>query len=198
MTITFYFAAMNSGKTTAALNTRFHLLASGRAVLLVTKHDRQQGRVTSRLGIDAPAVVLNDTVDALTAACVQGRPDVIIVDEAQFLTVEQVDALAGWADDHGCDVVCYGLRSDFRGHLFDGTRRLMELADELHMLQVQSRCWCGNVGQFNARIIDGQVTTDGPTVLVDDGTVHYEVLCRRHFRDGTTRQQADDDVPSAA
>jgi thymidine kinase len=93
------------------------------------------------------------------------------------------------------DVYCFGIATDFRSHLFPGSRRLFELADDLQPVQVDVLCWCGLQARFNARIVDGEVVRAGDTVLVADteresshseptATVRYQVLCRRHFRLG--------------
>jgi thymidine kinase len=93
------------------------------------------------------------------------------------------------------DVLAFGLLSDFTTHLFEGSARMLELADRRQELQVEARCWCGARGTHNARTIDGNIQRSGETVVVGDldqltidgpGDVAYEVLCRRHHRAGTT------------
>jgi thymidine kinase len=121
------------------------------------------------------------------------RVDYLVVDEAQFLSTEQVEQLAELADDAQVDVYCFGIATDFRSRMFPGARRLFELADELNPVQVEVLCWCGLPGRFNARVSDGRVLREGDTVLVADTDhdgpdhlldVRYQVLCRRHFRTG--------------
>jgi thymidine kinase len=118
-----------------------------------------------------------------------------VCDEAQFYTVAQCDQLARAVDELEVEVYAFGLITDFRGRLFDGTRRLLEIADERVPLQVEARCWCGARATHNARVVNGDVTYEGETVVVGDtakprGTplfgdaVRYELLCRRHFNDG--------------
>ena len=96
-------------------------------------------------------------------------------------------------DDLGIDVFAFGLITDFRGLLFDGTKRLLEIADERVPMQVEARCWCGSRATHNARVVNGEMVTEGETVVVgdvvDDGeqklfgdTVRYELLCRTHYR----------------
>ena len=89
-------------------------------------------------------------------------------DEAQFYTVKQCDQLARVVDELEVEVYAFGLITDFRGHLFDGTRRLLEIADERVPLQVEARCWCGARATHNARVVNGEVTYEGETVVVGD------------------------------
>jgi len=113
----------------------------------------------------------------------------VIVDEAQFLTPVQVDALALAVDEDGLDVDCFGLMTAFDASIFPGSLRLVELADETVPLQVEVVCWCGRAGLVNARIEDGTIARIGGRVSVGDiagegdATV-YRVLCRKHWRDG--------------
>ncbi len=118
-----------------------------------------------------------------------------MLDEAQFISAAQVDQLARIADDLDIEVLAFGLLTDFRTDLFPGSRRLVELADEIRRLQVEARCWCGEVATHNARTVDGRIVRSGDQVVVGDlgaGSIGYEVLCRRHHREGTTRRVADE------
>ncbi|MFZ9483469.1 MAG: thymidine kinase, partial [Ilumatobacteraceae bacterium] len=119
----------------------------------------------------------------------------MVCDEAQFYTPEQCDQLARVVDDLGVDVFAFGLITDFRGLLFDGTKRLLEVADERVPMQVEARCWCGARATHNARIVNGDITYEGETVVVGDtgdpdtqklfgDIVRYELLCRSHYRAG--------------
>ena len=119
----------------------------------------------------------------------------MVCDEAQFYTPQQIDQLGRVVDDLEVDVYAFGLITDFRGELFEGTKRLLEIADERVPLQVEARCWCGSRATHNARIVNGVLVYEGETVMVGDtadasaqrlfgDTVRYELLCRRHYRDG--------------
>jgi thymidine kinase len=119
----------------------------------------------------------------------------MVCDEAQFYTVDQCDQLARVVDDLGIDVYTFGLLTDFRGRLFEGTARLLELADDHRPLQVEARCWCGARATHNARVVNGAVVYEGDTIVVGDTAdsgaqplfgdlVRYELLCRQHFRLG--------------
>jgi thymidine kinase len=121
--------------------------------------------------------------------------DYLIVDEAQFLTAEQVDQLADLVDESHVDVYAFGLTTDFRARLFPGTQRLLEVADDVQRIQVEVLCWCGLPGLLNARVVDGVMVHSGETVVVADTApaelpggdpvhapaVRYQVLCRRHY-----------------
>jgi len=97
-----------------------------------------------------------------------GTLDYMVCDEAQFYLAEQVDQLARIVDELEADVYTFGLLTSFRGLLFDGTRRLLEMADESVEVQVEARCWCGSQATHNARIVDGAQVYDGELFVVDD------------------------------
>ena len=111
-------------------------------------HDRAGAQVSSALGVSAPAVEVTSTFDFAELAhnhrAAHGVLDFLVCDEAQFYTDDQVEQLAAVVDEHRADVWAFGLLTDFRGRLFPGTTRLLELADERVELQVQARCWCGH------------------------------------------------------
>jgi thymidine kinase len=160
-------------------------------VLLFTKHDRGGSTISSRIGLEQPAIIVHDRLDLhayVTTVIDHGTPvDVLICDEAQFYSPEQVEQLARLVDEADVEVQCFGLLTDFTTVMFPGSRRLMELADRREALQVEARCWCGERGAMNARTVDGVIQREGEQVVVGDvdgGEVAYEVLCRRHHRDG--------------
>lgn len=201
----FYYGPMDCGKSTLALQVDHNHARQGRQGLLLVHLDRSGlPQISSRIGITRQAIEVHAGVDLRELvrshwAC-GSRVDYLIVDEAQFLAPEQVDQLAVLADDSQVDVYCFGIATDFRSRLFPGSQRLFELADELQPVQVDVLCWCGLPARFNARVVDGEVTRAGDTVLVADTdaprtdgdltqdhaatTVRYQVLCRRHFRLG--------------
>ncbi|WP_306210426.1 thymidine kinase [Actinoplanes sp. RD1] len=185
----FRYAAMNSGKSTMVLQYRHTYAACGRTGLLMTRLDRAgAGIVSSRIGLAADALEFGATTDLADVVLTTPGPrvDHVIVDEAQFLSVAQVDQLATLVDDHDIDVFTFGLLSDFRGCQFDGSARLVVLADVVESLQVYPMCWCGQQARMNARVSGGEMVRDGDTVVVGDtdADVGYVVLCRRHHRAG--------------
>ena len=105
----------------------------------------------------------------------------IIVDEAHFLTEAQVRSLVDIVDEKNIPVICYGLRTDFRGDLFEGSRALLQWSDSIE--EIKTICWCGRKATFNARIENGRVVKEGEQILLG-GNSRYISLCRRHWKDG--------------
>jgi thymidine kinase len=203
----FCYGPMDCGKSTLALQIDHNHARQGRHGLLLVRHDRSgTPQISSRIGITREATEVGADTDLRVLVREQWanglHVDYVIVDEAQFLSPEQVDQLAELADDVHIDVYCFGIATDFLSRLFAGARRLFELADELQPVQVEVLCWCGLPGRFNARVRGGEVLREGDTVVVADTepgvveispgsladpkmtTVRYRVLCRRHFRMG--------------
>ena len=191
----FSFGTMGSGKSTVALQIHHNLASRGLRGLLLTRLDRDGTQVTSRLGVAAPAVEVGDEVDLFALAVARAPLDYLVCDEAQFYAPEQCDQLARIVDELNADVYAFGLITDFRGLLFEGTKRLLEVADERVPIQVEARCWCGARATHNARLVNGRVVYEGDVVVVGDtedaedplfgDAVRYELLCRRHYLDGT-------------
>jgi thymidine kinase len=191
---------MDSGKSTLALQTNHNHAARGRIGRIFTAHDRAgEATLSSRLGLTHEAIEVTAgfdfwryVVDSLTHGA---RVDYLICDEAQFYTPRQVDQLAKVVDELQIDVFAFGILTDFRTELFAGSRRLVELADRMHVLQVEALCWCGKRATHNARTENGEMVTEGDVVVVgdtDDETpqVAYEVLCRQHHRRRMTAARA--------
>ena len=126
--------------------------------------------VTSRIGLSAQAEVLHMEDHIIPPL----ETTVIICDEAQFLTTRQVEELKAISEQRGIPVYCYGLRTDFRGHLFQGSKRLFELASRI--VELDTVCECGNKAIISARLLDGRVTIDGPTVQLG-GNETYKAMC---------------------
>jgi thymidine kinase len=198
--LAFFSGTMDCGKSTLALQIRHNRSTRGLVGMIFTRDDRAgEGRLSSRLGLVTEAVEADEDFDFhahlvkhLTAG---GRTDYLIVDEAQFLTPDQIDQLARIVDDLGMDVFAFGIATDFRTRLFPGSQRLMELADRIEVLQVEALCWCGAQATHNARTVGGKMVVEGAQVVVGDvgeptGEVGYEVLCRRHHRRRLTASAA--------
>jgi thymidine kinase len=198
----FSFGTMGSGKSTLALQVHHNLAQNGQTGLLLARLGRDGSHVTSRLGISAPSLEVDPTVDLYDLVgkfrAERGRLHYLVCDEVQFFTRAQADQLARIVDEMDVDVFAYGLITDFRGLLFEGTARLLELADERVPLQVEARCWCGARANNNARLVNGELVREGEVVAVGDTATHsdvplfgdvvtYVLLCRRHFREGRVR-----------
>lgn len=120
-------------------------------------------------------------------------PQWILIDEAQFLTAEQVDQLSRVVDEYGCNVVCYGLRTDFKTHLFEGSRRLFEIADTID--EIKSTCTCGRKTIVNARIDShGDIITEGAQVEIG-GNDRYIAVCRKCWRNKRIESANRDRLP---
>jgi thymidine kinase len=182
----FKYGAMNSGKSDTLIKTAYNYEERGLKVLVIkpgidTKGDDKvvaRGGHSRKVDIHAGA-----TLDI--AAEVLKTPDVacVLVDEAQFLTPEQVSQLFSLAKQHDISVICYGLRADFRTQMFPGSKRLFEVADNIEKLPTM--CFCGSQAEFNTRKINGKYVFEGDQVAIEGDEVDYDSLCGRcYVREG--------------
>ena len=164
----FKYGAMGSSKSAQALITKFNYEELGMSVWLIKPGtDTRDGVdvIRSRIGLSEKAQVIGPEEDIIAAYRAAGRHDVIIADEAQFFTPEQIDGLRTLVDEEELPVLCFGLRTDFLTHFFPGARRLMELADSL--TEIKTVCACGRKATVNARIDErGRIVTEGSQVLL--------------------------------
>ena len=199
----FYSGTMDCGKSTLALQLDHNHRARGRVGRVFTSHDRAgEATLSSRLGLSVPATEVDGSLhfwEHVVADLTRGgRIDYLVCDEAQFYSRDQVEQLAKVADELDIDVFCFGILTDFRTRLFEGSARLVELADRVLPLQVEELCWCGERATHNARTEDGVMVTEGEVIVVGDvddpdrptPAVGYEVLCRRHHRRRMTAASA--------
>ena len=179
----FKYGAMGSSKTANALMTRFNYEERGQKTLLVKPRlDTRDGDhiVSSRIGLTHPCIYFDEMRKINPMGLQQNA--CIIVDEAQFLTKEEVDYLVSLVDDCGIPVICYGLRADFKGDLFPGSEELLVMADKIE--EVKTICWCGKKAICNARFDkNGRVLKEGAQVVLGAND-QYIGLCRRHWREG--------------
>jgi len=167
----FKYGAMGSSKTATALITKYNYEERGMRVWLIKPAaDRRDGEFTlrSRIGLTAQCEAIGPECDLREQYAAHGRADVIIVDECQFLTGQQIDQLRELVDRENLPVLCFGLRTDFLTHFFPGARRLMELADSI--TEIKTVCACGRKATVNARI-DGSGERLGAVAGWADGTV---------------------------
>jgi len=183
----FHYSTMNAGKSTVLLQAAHNYKERGMVPYLLTAQmdDRAgSGRIASRIGIETPAHTFSpfdNLFDKLAARMNEGLVACVFVDEAQFLSEDQVWQLARAVDDLKLPVMCYGLRVDFRGKLFPGSATLLALADE--MREVRTICHCGKKATMVIRQdAAGKVITDGAQVQIG-GNETYVSLCRRHWRE---------------
>ena len=185
----FHYSTMNAGKSTLLLQASYNYRERGmQTYILNAAVDGRagQGKVASRIGIDASADIFDadsDLFAMLEKRLRQGPVACVFIDEAQFLTRDQVWQLARAVDDLGLPVMCYGLRVDFRGELFPGSAALLALADE--MREARTICFCGKKATMVVRQDeDGNALLEGEQVQIG-GNETYVSLCRRHWREAT-------------
>lgn len=181
----FYYASMNAGKSTMLLQADFNYRERGMETMLFTAaiDDRYDpSAITSRIGLSAPAKsfeAMTDLHACVAAELGRRRLACVLVDEAQFLSEEQVMGLARVCDHLGVPVLAYGLRTDFRGALFPGSARLLAVADAL--IEIKSVCTCGRKATMNLRVDEaGKAMHEGMQTEIG-GNERYIALCRRHF-----------------
>ena len=183
----FKYGAMGSSKTAQALITKYNYEENDlRVCLLKPSADIRDGAhtISSRIGLSAEADILTPEMDAYAwfREKLEGQCDVIIVDECQFLTPEQIDQLRRIVDDCGIPVMCFGLRTDFQTKLFPGSLRLMEIADTIQ--EIKTICDCGAKATVNARIdSQGHIVTQGAQVFLG-GNDSYIAMCHKCYVKG--------------
>jgi thymidine kinase len=181
----FYYSAMNAGKSTSLLQSAYNYAEKGmRAEIFTAALDDRfgQGKVASRIGLEAaaqlftPQTNMQSTIEELLE---KGKIDCLFIDEAQFLTKQQVQQLIYVVDNLNIPVLAYGLRTDFLAETFEGSRYLLAWADKL--IELKTICHCGRKATFVVRIDEnGQAVKEGEQVEVG-GNDRYESMCRQHF-----------------
>lgn len=182
----FYYSSMNAGKSTHLLQSSYNYNECGLRTVLYTAQidDRySQGKVSSRLGINAEAQLFNSDTDLLVEVNLMQADEPIacvLIDESQFLTKVQVRQLTDIVDELHIPVLAYGIRTDFLGQTFSGSAALLAWADKL--VELKTICHCGRKANFVIRInSNGNAATDGAQVEVG-GNERYQALCRKHFK----------------
>ena len=184
----FRYGTMGSAKTAMLLTQAYNFEERGLSYICmkpIIDIRESKNVIRSRIGIERECRwIYGDTNLYLTVKELFEEtldvPHWILVDESQFLTTEQVDQLARAVDDFGCNVVCYGLRTDFKSHMFEGSKRLFELADTID--EIKSTCTCGRKTIMNARIdSEGNIITEGEQVEIG-GNERYMAVCRKCWR----------------
>ena len=189
----YVFSTMNAGKSAQLLMKAHSFLENNIPILCIKPSidDRDgQGVIKSRIGLEMECLTIDedDDIEKIIAQYCNDMngyglptPQWILCDESQFLTSAQVDQLSIVVDNYGISVMCYGLRNDFTGHLFQGSKRLFELADNIEEMKLS--CACGRKAIINARINEyGDITTDGDQIKVG-GNDMYKPMCRKCYRE---------------
>ena len=175
----FRYGAMGSSKTANAIMVQYNYKERGqKALMLKPRLETRDGEKTvrSRSGLSATCEYVED-IDLIDVR----QYDCLIVDEAQFLTKAQVEKLVEVVDQMGIPVMCYGLRADFQGNLFEGSKYLLAWADSIE--EIKTVCWCGRKATYNARICNGKVIKTGEQIMLG-GNESYVSLCRKHWTEG--------------
>ena len=182
----FYYSAMNAGKSTVLLQSSHNYRERGMRTLLFTPAiDTRSGtgRIESRIGLSSSAISLRATENLLSRVRTEHTASpvaCVLIDEAQFLTADQVWQAADVADTLGVPVLCYGLRTDFQGQLFPGSATLLAIADDL--TELKTICHCGRKATMNLRVdASGHALREGAQVEIG-GNDRYVAMCRRHFK----------------
>lgn len=178
----FRYGAMGSSKTANALMVEYNYRERGKKALLVKpKTDTRDGEfvIKSRIGLERPCILVEELVNMGDEKVKEY--DCIIVDEAQFCTKAQIEYMVHLVDDLNIPVICYGLRTDFRNELFEGSLWLLAWADEIE--EIRTVCWCGKAARCNARFNENGIIREGAQVSLG-GNSSYVALCRKHLRDG--------------
>jgi thymidine kinase len=180
----FYYSTMNAGKSTALLQAGHNYEERGMRTLLYTARidDRDGGLIHSRIGIEREALHFFESLDLkaqISAEHAKAPLACVLVDESQFLTPLQVKQLGAVVDELDIPVLCYGLRTDFRGELFPGSAQLLAWADNL--IEIKTICHCGRKAIMVVRVkADGTAELEGAQIEIG-GNDRYVPLCRRHF-----------------
>ena len=189
----FRYGAMGSSKSANILMVRYNYEERGQyAVLLKPRTDNRDGEheIKSRIGLEAPAEYVDEFLKEISETWSTDseeyryhgkKVDAVLIDEAQFLSPEEVDTLSDIVDFYEIPVLCYGLRADFRTHLFPGSMRLMEIADVIE--EVPTVCWCGKRAQCNTRYANGKIVREGAQIFLGSNE-SYVALCRKHYKEG--------------
>ena len=189
----FKYGAMGSSKSAQALTTKFNYEEKGMTVWLIKPGtDTRDGAdiIKSRIGLSQKAQVISPDESISEAYHNAGNYDVIIADEAQFLTPQQIDELRTLVDEEDLPVLCFGLRTDFQTHFFPGARRLMELADSI--TEIKTICECGRKATVNARFDDsGRIITEGDQVVLG-GNDRYTAMCHRCWVERIKEQKKEE------
>ncbi len=187
----FYYSAMNAGKSTTLLQSSFNYRERGMTPLIFTAaiDDRYgKGKVSSRIGLQEDAELFNNADDLyaqITDIHNEKKIDCVLIDECQFLTKDQVYQLTEVVDKLHIPVLCYGLRTDFRGELFEGSRYLLSWADKL--VELKTICHCGRKANMVIRQDEtGRAIADGDQVEIG-GNDRYVSVCRTHYKEALGR-----------
>ena len=180
----FFYSTMNAGKSTALLQSNHNYKESNLKTMLFIPEElkeKSECKIISRIGLEAKAIIADKKYNFLEEIKKNNPKEIscIFVDEAQFLSKEQVHNLGQVADELSIPVMCYGIRTDFQGKLFEGSKYLLAWADNIK--EIKTICWCGRKATMIVRVSeDGKIVEEGDQILIG-GNETYISLCRKHF-----------------
>ena len=179
----FGYSAMNGGKTAIILQAAHNFEEKGKKVLVIKSEVDKKGgdNIVSRLGISRKVDLLLPIDQKISTNVALDHIDAILVDEVEFMTEEQVKELWIISKLKDIPVLCYGLKTDFRGKLFEGSKAALELSDEIEELSLIPICDCGEKARFNARIENGEFVSEGNVVAIDGIDAQYKPLCGKCY-----------------
>ena len=181
----FRYGAMNCGKSSALMQVAHNYEENGKKVVVIkSKTDTKAGdKLSSRIGMKRKVDILIGKTETFKKYYSDWKNNIscVLVDEAQFLTSKQIDELWLVSKKYNIPVICYGLRTDFKTNLFEGSKRLLELADEIE--ELITICSCGKIAKFNVRRVNGKYTSKGKVVEIDGAneSVEYEPMCGKCY-----------------
>lgn len=180
----FKYGAMNSGKSDTLIKTAYNYTERGLKVVTIKPAIDSKGddKIVARAGYERTADILADpTLNIETTVSKMSDVAVVLVDEAQFLSEQQISQLFRLAKNNDISVICYGLRADFQTKMFPGSKRLFEVADNVEKLPTM--CFCGSQAEFNTRKVGGKYVFTGEQVAIDgEQAVEYDSLCGRCYQ----------------
>ena len=192
----FYYSAMNAGKSTTLLQSAWNYRERGMNPLLLTPevdNRHGEGRIASRIGLDADALrfaQVDNLFDVISRRHDEDPMHCVLVDEAQFLSRQQVRELSEVVDQLNIPVLAYGLRTDFQGQLFAGSQQLLAWADSL--VEIKTICHCGRKATMVLRLDDSGRPMRGGEQIQIGGNERYLSVCRQHFKEGIATRQPDE------
>ena len=184
--LTFYYGAMGCGKTSELLKSRYGKIEDGFKVVVIKPYVDKKGgnyivaRDESKIKVDFIIKEKDNIYQEISKYLVNNNLDYVLVDEAQFFSKKHIDELSCVVDILGIEVICYGLKTDFLGELFEGSKRLLEIADNIK--EIKRQCSCGRKKTFNMRYINGEPVIHGEQLAIDGVDAEYKAMCRYCYK----------------
>lgn len=178
----FRYSSMGAGKSLDLIRCNYNYLENNKKTLCFTsgKDDRYGiGKITSRTGLSVDAIPVYDDTNIFDIVKKNKEISCVFADEVQFFSKQQIFQLSDIVDILNIPVICYGLRTDFKLEVFDGSKYIMGIADKIE--ELKTLCWCGKKAIINARIYNNKIVEDGEQIFIGD--VNYKPLCRKHFKE---------------